>query len=70
METKARQTLLPREVAEQYRVDPKTVTRWCAAGYFGPEAGQEGSRGIWFRTGGGHIRFNAAKLHEFREAQG
>ena len=38
--------LLPQEVADVFRVDPKTVTRWAAAGRM--EA---------IRTDGGHRRF-------------
>lgn len=38
--------LTPGEVAEAFRVDPKTVTRWAAAG-----------RIASIRTPGGHRRF-------------
>lgn len=41
--------LLPQEVAGIFRVDPKTVTRWAAAGRI--EA---------IRTQGGHRRFRVA----------
>lgn len=41
--------LLPVEVAGIFRVDPKTVTRWAAAGQI--EA---------IRTSGGHRRFRVA----------
>ena len=38
--------LTPAEVAQLFRVDPKTVTRWAAAGRIGS-----------IRTPGGHRRF-------------
>lgn len=38
--------LTPTEVADQFRVDPKTVSRWAAAGRIGS-----------IRTPGGHHRF-------------
>lgn len=38
--------LTPAEVAELFRVDPKTVTRWAAAGLLSS-----------IRTPGGHRRF-------------
>lgn len=38
--------LTPGEVADLFRVDPKTVTRWAAAGRIGSR-----------RTPGGHRRF-------------
>lgn len=44
--------LTPAEVAKMFRVDPKTVTRWAAAGRIGS-----------IRTPGGHRRF---REHEVR----
>jgi excisionase family DNA binding protein len=41
-----RRVLTPSQVAEMFRVDPKTVTRWAAAG-----------RMPYFKTLGGHKRF-------------
>lgn len=43
--------LTPKEVAEQFRVDPKTVTRWAAAGRIGS-----------IRTPGGHRRFRESEV--------
>lgn len=43
--------LTPGEVASLFRVDPKTVTRWAAAGRIGS-----------IRTPGGHRRFRAAEV--------
>jgi excisionase family DNA binding protein len=45
------QMLTPREVAALFRVDPKTVTRWAAAGRI--------SR---VRTPGGHSRFRESEI--------
>lgn len=45
--------LWPGEVAELFRVDPKTVTRWTRAGRI-PEVG-DGRKSV-IRTPGGHIR--------------
>lgn len=45
--------LTPSEVARLFRVDPKTVTRWAAAGRINS-----------IRTPGGHRRF---REHEVRE---
>jgi excisionase family DNA binding protein len=44
--------LTPGEVAEVFRVDPKTVTRWAAAG-----------RIASVRTPGGHRRFWASSVY-------
>lgn len=41
--------LTPAEVAEIFRVDPKTVTRWAAAGRLGS-----------IKTLGGHRRFRTS----------
>jgi excisionase family DNA binding protein len=43
--------LTPGEVAVKFRVDPKTVTRWAAAGRIGS-----------IRTPGGHRRFRASEV--------
>jgi len=45
--------MTPGEVAAVFRVDPKTVTRWAAAGRI---------RSI--RTPGGHRRFNRKEIEE------
>lgn len=51
--------LLPREVADMFRVDPKTVTRWAKAGRINS-----------IKTLGGHRRFRMsevrARLGEFQ----
>ena len=44
--------LTPTEVAKLFRVDPKTVTRWAAAG-----------RIASIRTPGGHRRFRHSEVH-------
>jgi excisionase family DNA binding protein len=43
--------LTPGEVAEMFRVDPKTVTRWAAAGRISS-----------IRTPGGHRRFRETEI--------
>ena len=43
--------LTPGEVAQMFRVDPKTVTRWASAGRIGS-----------IRTPGGHRRFRASEV--------
>jgi len=43
--------LTPGEVAKLFRVDPKTVTRWAAAGRLGS-----------VRTPGGHRRFLESEI--------
>lgn len=43
--------MTPGEVAELFRVDPKTVTRWAAAGRIGS-----------IRTPGGHRRFRESEV--------
>ena len=45
--------LTPGEVARMFRVDPKTVTRWAAAGRIGS-----------IRTPGGHRRFHESEVKE------
>ncbi|MDV6012646.1 BldC family transcriptional regulator [Haloechinothrix sp. LS1_15] len=44
--------LTPGEVAELFRVDPKTVTRWAASGRIGS-----------IRTPGGHRRFRESEVN-------
>lgn len=44
--------LTPAEVGAMFRVDPKTVTRWAAAGRIGS-----------IRTPGGHRRFSEREVH-------
>jgi excisionase family DNA binding protein len=43
--------LTPGEVAKRFRVDPKTVTRWAAAGRISS-----------IRTPGGHRRFRRSEV--------
>ena len=44
--------LTPSEVAELFKVNPKTVTRWARAGKI-----------TAIRTLGGHRRFRSAEIH-------
>jgi excisionase family DNA binding protein len=44
--------LTPAEVAQMFRVDPQTVTRWARAGRLNS-----------IRTPGGHRRYRAAEVH-------
>ncbi|MFG3342719.1 BldC family transcriptional regulator [Glycomyces sp. NPDC048151] len=55
METEDR-LLTPGEVATLFRVDPKTVTRWAAAGRIGS-----------IRTPGGHRRFRESEVRALLE---
>jgi excisionase family DNA binding protein len=48
--------LKPGEVAALFRVDPKTVTRWAAAGRIGS-----------IRTPGGHRRFKESEVRAMLE---
>lgn len=48
--------LTPGEVAALFRVDPKTVTRWAAAGRIGS-----------IRTPGGHRRFRESEIKTLLE---
>lgn len=48
--------LTPGEVATLFRVDPKTVTRWAAAGRIGS-----------IRTPGGHRRFRESEVRALLE---
>jgi excisionase family DNA binding protein len=49
--------LTPAEVAAMFKVDPKTVTRWAAAGKI-----------TSIRTPGGHRRFREAEVQELLKA--
>jgi excisionase family DNA binding protein len=51
--------LTPGEVAALFRVDPKTVTRWAAAGRIGS-----------IRTPGGHRRFRESEVRALLEREG
>lgn len=51
--------LTPREVADLFRVDPKTVTRWANAGLLHS-----------IRTLGGHRRFREAVVRQHLDGQG
>lgn len=50
--------LTPTEVAELFRVNPKTVTRWAKSGKISA-----------IRTLGGHRRFSAAEILRHLEEQ-
>jgi excisionase family DNA binding protein len=52
VEGSSERLLTPGEVAALFRVDPKTVTRWAAAGRISS-----------IRTPGGHRRFRASEVH-------
>lgn len=52
MESTSERLLTPGEVAALFRVDPKTVTRWAAAGRISS-----------IRTPGGHRRFRESEVH-------
>jgi excisionase family DNA binding protein len=51
--------LTPGEVAALFRVDPKTVTRWAAAGRIGS-----------IRTPGGHRRFRESEVRALLDGEG
>ena len=51
--------LTPREVAEMFRVNPKTVTRWARSGKISA-----------VKTLGGHRRFRASEIQRFLEQTG
>lgn len=51
--------MTPGEVAKLFRVDPKTVTRWAAAGRIGS-----------IRTPGGHRRFRESEVRAILENEG
>ena len=46
--------LMPAEVAQMFRVNPKTVTRWARAGKI-----------TAIRTLGGHRRFRASEIRQY-----
>ncbi|MDQ1500091.1 MAG: hypothetical protein QOI86_3431 [Actinomycetota bacterium] len=48
--------LTPGEVAQMFRVNPKTVTRWARSGRISA-----------VRTVGGHRRFRSSEIHRFLE---
>lgn len=50
--------LTPGEVAQKFRVDPKTVTRWAAAGRISS-----------IRTPGGHRRFRLSEVEALLDAK-
>jgi excisionase family DNA binding protein len=50
--------LTPGEVATKFRVDPKTVTRWAAAGKISS-----------IRTPGGHRRFRASEVQALLDGE-
>lgn len=50
--------LKPGEVAEMFRVDPRTVARWAAAGRIGS-----------VRTPGGHHRFRESEVRALLEGE-
>ena len=52
VETNSERLLTPGEVAALFRVDPKTVTRWAAAGRISS-----------IRTPGGHRRFRESEVN-------
>lgn len=51
--------LTPGEVAEMFRVNPKTVTRWARSGKISA-----------VRTLGGHRRFRASEVRRFLDEVG
>jgi excisionase family DNA binding protein len=51
--------LTPGEVADMFRVNPKTVTRWARAGKISA-----------VRTLGGHRRFRAAEIQQLLDEVG
>jgi excisionase family DNA binding protein len=55
VESTSERLLTPGEVAALFRVDPKTVTRWAAAGRISS-----------IRTPGGHRRFRESEVREMR----
>ena len=59
MEGSSERLLTPGEVAALFRVDPKTVTRWAAAGRISS-----------IRTPGGHRRFRASEVHALLRGDG
>lgn len=59
MERSNERLLTPGEVAALFRVDPKTVTRWAAAGRISS-----------IRTPGGHRRFRESEVHALLRGDG
>lgn len=59
MERSSERLLTPGEVAALFRVDPKTVTRWAAAGRISS-----------IRTPGGHRRFRESEVHALLRGDG
>jgi excisionase family DNA binding protein len=57
--TSADRLMKPAEVANLFRVDAKTVTRWAAAGRIGS-----------IRTPGGHRRFWSSEVYALLEESG
>jgi excisionase family DNA binding protein len=57
--TEAERLLTPGEVAALFRVDPKTVTRWAAAGRIDS-----------IRTPGGHRRFRESLVRSLLTGEG
>jgi excisionase family DNA binding protein len=51
--------LTPSEVADIFRVNPKTVTRWARSGKISA-----------IKTLGGHRRYRASEIHRFLEEAG
>lgn len=56
------EALTPAEFAAIFRVDPKTVNRWAAAGRVRPDQ--------FFKTPGGHRRFLLSAAHEILRENG
>lgn len=54
--------LTPAEVAREFRVDPKTVTRWAKSGRIPPDA--------IIRTLGGHRRYKGSFFEEILNGNG
>jgi excisionase family DNA binding protein len=59
VEGSSERLLTPGEVAALFRVDPKTVTRWAAAGRISS-----------IRTPGGHRRFRASEVQALLRGDG
>ena len=58
MDGQSDRLLTPGEVAALFRVDPKTVTRWAAAGRISS-----------IRTPGGHRRYREAEIRALLRAE-
>jgi excisionase family DNA binding protein len=59
MAERQEELLTPAEVAEMFKVNPKTVTRWARAGKISA-----------IRTLGGHRRFRAAEVRALLDQEG